>query len=506
VIPADFEYAAPESLDDAIKLLAKSEEEAKPLAGGQSLLPLMKLRLASPALLVDLRRVPDLRGIERSNGDFEIGALTRHAQVASAPELGIAARAARLIADQQVRNRGTIGGTIAHGDPAADMPAVLLAAEGSVVVRGRWRTRTIGVEDFFLGYLTTALGPHDVVTRVVFPALDGYGFHYEKFTRRAEDWAIVGVVALVAVRNGTCEDARIGLTNMGATALRAFAVEQALVGRRLDADTIARAAEQAAADTEPPEDLNATAEYKRELARVLTRRAIERALENAAPDPDVRRARLHDKSQLATGSAGAQAGPGGAGEQTIDQSFDVQAPLDRVWSTFVAVEPVAPCLPGAEITESSDGVFRGNFRVKVGPASASYRGTVKLESVDEGSHTLVMKANGQDRRGQGSASATITVSVSERDGGGAHVDVSSSFSITGTLARFGRSGMIQDVADLLMRQFAACIEQRLAGRDVAARTTALRGGSLMFSLLKARAHRLLGGVARTAEALQRKLQ
>jgi aerobic carbon-monoxide dehydrogenase medium subunit len=492
VIPAEFDYTAPASLDEAISLLALTEEEAKPLAGGQSLLPLMKLRLASPALLVDLRRLPGLGGVERSNGDFSVGALTRHAEVADTPELGIAARAAALIADQQVRNRGTIGGTIAHADPAADMPAVLLAAEGSVVARGPRGERTIGAGDLFLGYLTTALEPGEVITRVVLPALDGYGFHYEKFTRRAEDWAIVGVVALMAIRDGVCEDVRIGLTNMGATPLRAFAVEEALRGKRVDAETIARASERAADDAQPPEDLNATPEYKRELAHVLTRRALERALETASANPSVRPALLHRADQLAAGAAaGADPGRRGNGGLTLRQSFDVKAPLEPVWSSFVQVAPIVPCLPGAELTGASDGVFQGNFRVKVGPASASYRGTVKLESVDEASHKLVMRASGQDQRGQGSASATITLELSQAEDGGTHVEATSRFSITGTLARFGRSGMIEDVANLMMRRFAACIERKLTGTGGSASGAPMGAIGLALSLATERARRVL---------------
>jgi carbon-monoxide dehydrogenase medium subunit len=486
VIPPEFDYTAPASLDDAISLLALAEEEAKPLAGGQSLLPLMKLRLASPALLVDLRRVPGLGGLERSNGDFSIGALTRHAEVADTSELGIAAHAARLIADQQVRNRGTIGGTIAHADPAADMPAVLLATEGSVVARGPRGERTIGAGDLFLGYLTTALASGEVITRVVLPALDGYGFHYEKFTRRAEDWAIVGVAALVAVRDGVCEDVRVGLTNMGSTPLRAFGVEESLRGKKIDAETIARASERAADGVEPPEDLNASPEYKRELAHVLTRRALERALENAAPSPAVRPAHLLRADQLAAGAAAAGPSRGGDGGLTLRQSFDVKAPLEQVWTSFVQVEPIVPCLPGAELTDASDGVFQGNFRVKVGPASASYRGTVRLESVDEESHTLVLNASGQDRRGQGSASATITLELSQTEDGGTHVETTSRFWITGTLARFGRSGMIEDVANLLLRRFASCIELKLAGADAPSSGAAVGGIGLFLSLAKER--------------------
>jgi carbon-monoxide dehydrogenase medium subunit len=233
------------------------------------------VRLAAPTLLVDLRKLSDLRGIERSNGGFRIGALTTHAAVSQADELGVAALAAGKIADQQVRNRGTIGGSLAHGDSASDMPAVLLAAEGSVVARGQGGEREIAAADLFAGFLTTALAEDEILTEVRLPALDGYGFAYDKFTRRAEDWAMVGVCALVKVEDGQVEDVRVAYTNMAATPIRAGAVESALRGQSLDA--IASASEAAAEGTDPPGDLNATPDYKRHLARVLTRRALERA-------------------------------------------------------------------------------------------------------------------------------------------------------------------------------------------------------------------------------------
>jgi carbon-monoxide dehydrogenase medium subunit len=277
MIPSAFDYAAPESLDETIAALREGGEDAKLLAGGHSLLPLMKLRLAAPTLVVDLRRVPGLTGIERANGAFRIRAMTTHHQVATGG-LGLASAAAATIADQQVRNRGTIGGSLAHGDTAADMPAVLLACEGEVMVRGSGGERTIAASDLFQDYLTTAVGPDEVLTEVRLPSMDGYGFAYEKFNRRTEDWAMVGVCALVKkAGDGSCEDVRIGLTHMGSTPRRASAAEQALRGQGLDRDSIGRAAEQAAEGTEPPGDLNATPDYKRHLARVLTRRALEEA-------------------------------------------------------------------------------------------------------------------------------------------------------------------------------------------------------------------------------------
>jgi carbon-monoxide dehydrogenase medium subunit len=278
MIPPEFEYAAPDSLAEAIRLLDEGGEDAKLLAGGHSLIPLMKLRLAAPSLLVDLRRVDGLRGIDKANGGWRFGSMTRHVDLQVHDELGLLSVAARSIADQQVRNRGTIGGSLAHGDPASDLPAVLLAAEGSVTVQGSGGEREIAAADLFQDYLTTAIAPGEVMTSVSVPIGEGWGFGYQKFNRRVEDWAMVGVCALVhKAADGSCEDVRVGLTNMGSTPLRATATEEALRGGGLDADAITRAAELAAEDTDPPADLNASSDYKRNLARVLTGRALREA-------------------------------------------------------------------------------------------------------------------------------------------------------------------------------------------------------------------------------------
>jgi aerobic carbon-monoxide dehydrogenase medium subunit len=283
VIPAEFDYVAPDSLDAALGALRDGGEDAKVLAGGHSLIPLMKLRLAAPSLLVDLRRVPGLSGFQRDNGSFRIGPMTTHSAVEANPDLGLASVVAATIADPQVRHRGTIGGSIAHGDPASDMPAVMLATEATMTVRGPGGERQVAAADFFRDYLTTAVEDGEILTGLELPALDGYGFAYRKFNRRREDWAMVAVCALVKkAGDGSCEDVRIGLTNMGSVPLRASAAEAALRGRALDADGIAAAAEQAAEGTEPPADLNATPDYKRHLARVLCRRVLEEAAASAA--------------------------------------------------------------------------------------------------------------------------------------------------------------------------------------------------------------------------------
>jgi carbon-monoxide dehydrogenase medium subunit len=278
VIPAEFDYKRVSSVDEALSALREGGEDAKLLAGGHSLLPLMKLRLAAPTLLVDIGAVAGLSGISRTDGGWRIGATTTHSMMQRESSLGLPSVVASTIADPQVRNRGTIGGSLAHGDPASDQPAVLLAYEGSVVVQGGGGEREIAASELFQDYLTTAVGDDEVLTEVRLPGLEGYGFGYQKFNRRKEDWAMVAVCALVKKgADGSCEDVRIGLTHMSSVPLRATAAEQALRGGPLTADAIAAAAEQAAEGTDPPGDLNASPDYKRHLARVLCRRALEEA-------------------------------------------------------------------------------------------------------------------------------------------------------------------------------------------------------------------------------------
>jgi len=274
MIPAEFDYVVAGSVDEAIGLLSDGGEDAKLLAGGHSLLPLMKLRFAAPSLLVDISRIEELRGVQTGGDSVRIGALTRHADLQERDDLGLIATAAKQIADQQVRNRGTIGGSLANGDTAADLPGVLLALEGSVIVRSASGEREIAAADLFQGYLSTAIEPGEVLTEVRIPALAGYGFGYEKFNRRSEDWAMVGVSALVKATDGVCEDVRIALTHMASTPLRATASEDALRGQPLNEESIAAAAQLAAEGTSPLSDLNASPEYKRHLARVLTKRAL----------------------------------------------------------------------------------------------------------------------------------------------------------------------------------------------------------------------------------------
>lgn len=277
MIPAEFDYAAPDTLEDAIRTLAEGGEDAKLLAGGHSLLPLMKLRLATPSLLVDIRKVPGLHGIQRENGTWRIGALTVHSDLEHTSDLGVVSVAAGTIADPQVRNRGTIGGSLAHGDPASDLLAVMLICDASVTLQSAGGQRSVAASDLFQDYLETAVEPAEVLTEIRMPVLDGWGHGYQKFNRRSEDWAMVAVSAVVKQTGDICEDVRVGLTNMASVPLRAHAVEEALRGQPLNAESIAKAAEQAAEGTDPPADLNASTDYKRHLARVMCRRALEQA-------------------------------------------------------------------------------------------------------------------------------------------------------------------------------------------------------------------------------------
>jgi carbon-monoxide dehydrogenase medium subunit len=269
MIPAAFSYARADSVDEAVALLAEHGDEAKLLAGGHSLLPLMKLRLATPSVLVDVGRLDELSFVRDDGDTLAIGGLTRHHDVEHDAVLRehapLLAAAAGEVGDPQVRHRGTLGGSLAHGDPASDLPAVVLALRGNIVVRGSAGERVIAADDFFRGFLETALAPHEIITEVRVPKAGGAGWAFEKFNRRAQDWAIVGVAAVGGDQPG------VALVNMADTPVRATGVEAALRSGASVTDAAARAGDGA----EPPTDLNASAEYRRHLARVLVGRALD---------------------------------------------------------------------------------------------------------------------------------------------------------------------------------------------------------------------------------------
>jgi aerobic carbon-monoxide dehydrogenase medium subunit len=266
MIPAPFDYVAADSAAHAIELLSQHGDDAKVLAGGHSLLPMMKLRLAAPELLIDIARVSDLAGISVDGDELVIGATTRHADLVSSElvrsDTPLLAHAASLVGDPQIRHRGTIGGSLAHADPAADLPMALVALGGSVELTGAGGTRRVAADDFFAGFFETALEPAELLTAVRVPRRPGVAWGYQKFVRRANDWAIVGAAAI---------DGRIALANMGSVPIRARAAEQALA----DGASAADAAMLAAEGTSPGEDIHADRTYRQHLARVLTRRALE---------------------------------------------------------------------------------------------------------------------------------------------------------------------------------------------------------------------------------------
>ncbi|MFF5475729.1 FAD binding domain-containing protein [Streptomyces sp. NPDC012935] len=277
MIPPAFDYARPSSVDEAVRTLADAGEDAKVLAGGQSLLPLMRLRLAFPELVVDVNRIPELRGVREDGDTLVIGAMTTHHDVIADPlvrrHAGLLAAATSTVADPAVRHRGTLGGSLAHADPAGDLPAVVLVMNGEMVAQGPRGRRTIPAREFCVDYLQTALEPDELLVEVRIPKAAGWGFRYEKFHRIAQAWPIVGVAALVRRDDGHIAEARVALTNMGTTPLRASAAEEALSGAG-DPDDVARAAQEAAQGTRPSQDTSASPEYRAHLAQVLTKRAV----------------------------------------------------------------------------------------------------------------------------------------------------------------------------------------------------------------------------------------
>ena len=283
MIPAPFDYVRPESVSEAVAHLARHGDEAKVLAGGHSLLPLMKLRLAFPELLVDVGRIPALRGVRQEADTIVVGAATTHHDVLHDPLLrdrcGLVADAIAVVADPQVRHRGTLGGALAHGDAAGDLPAVALALDATFVAEGPAGRREIPAADFFKDYLETALSPDELLVEVRFPMLSrelGWRYHYEKFARASHMWAVVGAAVAVRLEGEQIAEARVGLTNMATVPVRAATTEAALMGAGSgDVDAAAAVAD---AEADPGEDLNATPEYRRHLARVLTRRALHAAI------------------------------------------------------------------------------------------------------------------------------------------------------------------------------------------------------------------------------------
>ncbi len=279
MIPASFAYIAPSTVAEALSALAEAGDEGKILAGGQSLLPILRMRLNAPSVVIDLGKVAEMQGISEDGDHIVVGAMTTHSEVVTSALLqehaSLIVQAVQEVADPQIRHRGTFGGALVHADPAGDVGAPALALDCEFVIASQGgATRTVPASEFFLDLFETAVGEDELLTQVRIPKHTGWGAHYEKFVRVKHQWSIVAVGATVKVEGGTITDARIGLTNMGSTPLRATSVEQALVGGAATEDAVKQACAAAAEGTNPPSDLNGDSDYRRHLATVLTRRAV----------------------------------------------------------------------------------------------------------------------------------------------------------------------------------------------------------------------------------------
>jgi carbon-monoxide dehydrogenase medium subunit len=278
VIPSAFDYVAATSVEEAIQALSEGGEDAKVLAGGQSLIPVLRLRLAAPTVVVDLNKISELRGVHEDGDAIVVGAMTTHHDVINDPlvreHAALLALATQTVGDPQIRHRGTLGGALVHADPAGDLLAPAVALDAELVIAGPGGRRTVPVAEFFVDLFTTAVQPDELLVEVRIPKKTGWGAHYEKFQRVAQAWSIVAVAAAVRTEGGSIAEARVALTNMATTPVRATGVEQALIGQPATAETIRAAAEHAAEGTSPMSDGNADADYREHLARVLTGRAV----------------------------------------------------------------------------------------------------------------------------------------------------------------------------------------------------------------------------------------
>ncbi len=287
MIPPKFDYYAPESLQDALELISTHKDDGKILAGGHSLIPLLKLRLSEPEALIDLRRIDGLDQISESDGVVEIGPRVTHSELVHSDvissRLPLLAAAASVIGDPQVRNVGTVGGNLAHADPASDLPATMVCLNATVELQSAGGSRSVAIDDFFIDLLTTAVEPDEILTGIKIPVPDAKaGWSYAKLPNPASHYAIVGIAALIAVEGGKCACASVGVTGLGAAPGRAAGVESALVGSDLSDDVIAEAAQDAPSGFDVLEDIHASADYREHAARVYARRAIAEAWSRAA--------------------------------------------------------------------------------------------------------------------------------------------------------------------------------------------------------------------------------
>lgn len=288
MIPAKFDYARPSSVEEAVQALADGGDDPKVIAGGQSFIPVLRLRLAAPSTIVDIGAIDELKQVTEDGDKIKIGAMVTHSEVLEnelvAQHVKLLQEITETVADRQVRHRGTLCGALAHADPAGDLGSAAVALEAEFEIAGSEGRRTVPASEFFEDYLTTAIGEGEVLVSVSFPKVGDWKVHYEKFNRMAQAWATVGVAVALKVDGDTISDARVGLTNMGSTPLRATGVEAELTGKPATEETFKAAAEKADEGTSPTDDLSAKADYRRHLAKVLTRRALQKAISAGKSD------------------------------------------------------------------------------------------------------------------------------------------------------------------------------------------------------------------------------
>ena len=438
MIPAAFDYVAPTTVEDALAALAQYGDEAKIIAGGQSLLPVLRMRLNAPEWIIDLGKIESLRGIRDDGDAIVIGAMTPHVVVGSDPlvaeHAALIAKAVEHLADAQVRHRGTFGGALAHADPAGDLGAPALALGAEFVIAGSGGTRTVAADDFFVDLFETAIGEDEILTEVRIPKHTGWGAHYEKFVRVAHQWPIVAVAATVRVdgrhhRRGADRAHQHGLHAAAGPGQR---------GR----------------DHRSAGDRG---------GRSRRRRACRRRREPAVRPQ--RRRRLPQPPRDGADPAGA-ARRRRSRLMDLTHRFTVPTSVDETWAHFQDIASVAECFPGATVTSAEGDSFAGSVKVKLGPIALVYNGSGTFVEKDEAAHRFVVDAKGKDKRGNGTAGAKVTLTMASADGGATDVEVVTDLAITGKPAQFGR-GVMQDVSDKLLGQFVACLEQRLSGSGCA---------------------------------------
>ena len=441
MIPAQFDYVAPASVEEALQALAQHGDEAKIIAGGQSLLPVLRMRLNAPEVVIDIGRIDSLRGIRDDGDAVVIGAMTTHHDVVNNALVRehalLITKAAAEVADAQIRHRGTFGGALAHADPAGDLGAPALALGAEFVIAGPGGTRTVAADDFFVDLFETAIGEDEILTEVRIPKHTGWGAHYEKFVRVSHQWPIVAVAATVKA-DGGCHLRGADRADQHGFHGPARAWCGGGPGRR---------------------------------DGVRGRRTRGSRQGGRRHEPAVRPQRLRGVPEAPRqGAHQASCRGGGRRLMQLTHRFTVPVPIDEAWAHFNDIGSVAECFPGASVTSAEGDSFAGSVKVKLGPIALVYNGTGLFTEKDEAAHRMVVDASGKDKRGNGTAGAAVVMTMTEA-GTSTDVEVVTDLAITGKPAQFGR-GVMQDVSDKLLGQFVACLEQRFDSPAAAAETVA----------------------------------